>query len=237
MNELHTSPQGRLIKDMAADERPREKAMRQGLKSLTDSELLAILFGTGVRGKSVVELSSEILADHEHHLSRIARMSVRDFLRRYKGIGPAKAITLLASLEIGARAAADAAAIDDPAVTSSQVAHNLMAHHFSNLDHEEFWVLLLSQSARVLAEIPVGRGGVAATVVDVKIIMRSALEHLASSMILCHNHPSGTLYPSAQDDNLTRKIRDAAALMDMRVADHLIFTDAGYYSYHDEGKL
>lgn len=230
-------PRGRLIREMAADDRPREKAMRLGIKSLTDTELMAILFGTGIRGKSVVELSNEILADNEGHLSNIARLSVRDFLRRYKGIGPAKAISLLAALEIGARSAADAAMIQRPVVTGAEVAVSLMRRHLNGLPYEEFWVMLLSQSGKVIREVNISRGGVSATMVDVKVVFKHALENYTSAMILFHNHPSGTLEPSAQDDALTRRIADAAKLLDIRVNDHIIVTDGGYYSYHNEGRI
>ncbi|MDE5555795.1 MAG: DNA repair protein RadC [Muribaculaceae bacterium] len=227
----------RLIKEMSTDERPREKAMRHGIKSLTDTELMAIIFSTGLKGKSVIELSRDILTDNGNHLSKVARLSVSEMLKRYKGIGPAKAITLLAALELGSRSAADAAKIDDRPIVSSEMAYKLMKHHFERLDHEEFWVLLLSQSGKVIREIKIGQGGVTGTTVDVKLIMRAAIEHLASAMIVFHNHPSGTLRPSPQDDALTKKIAEAAKLIDTRLNDHIIVTDASYFSYNDQGRL
>ncbi len=227
----------RLIKEMSSDERPREKAIRHGIKTLTDTELMAIIFSTGLKGKSVIELSRDILSDNDNHLSKVAHLSVPEMLRRYKGIGPAKAITLLAALELGSRSAADAAKIDNPPVTSSEIAYKLMKHHFERLDHEEFWVLLLSQSGRAIREVKIGQGGVTATVVDVKLIMRAAIEHLASAMIVFHNHPSGSLNPSRQDDELTKKIAEAARYIDARLNDHIIISDAGYFSYNDQGRL
>ncbi len=227
----------RLIKEMDRDERPREKAIKYGIKSLSDNELMAIIFSTGLKGKSVIEMSRDILSDNKGHLSKVARLSVAEMLKRYKGIGPAKALTLLAALELGARSAADAATIDDPVVNSSGVAYSIMKHHFERLDHEEFWVLLLSQSGKPIREIKIGQGGVAATAVDVKLIMKAAIEHLASAMIVFHNHPSGNLKPSAQDNALTIKIREAAKLIDTRLNDHIIITDASYYSYNDDGRL
>lgn len=226
-----------LIRDMSAYDRPREKAARLGIKSLSDRELMAIIFSTGVKGKSVIQLSDEILADNDHHLSKITRLSLNDFLKRYKGIGPAKAITLLAALEIGSRAAADAATLECPVVSSSEVAVKLMRRHLNNLPYEEFWIMLLSQSGKVIREINVSRGGIAATAVDVKIIMKHAIDHYTSAMILFHNHPSGALAPSMQDDALTRKIVEAARFFDIRVNDHIIVTDGGYYSYHDHGHI
>ncbi len=227
----------RLIKEMDRDERPREKAIKYGIKSLSDNELMAIIFSTGLKGKSVIEMSRDILSDNKGHLSKVARLSVAEMLKRYKGIGPAKALTLLAGLELGSRSAADAATIDDPVVNSSGVAYSIMKHHFERLDHEEFWVLLLSQSGKPIREIKIGQGGVAATAVDVKLIMKAAIEHLASAMIVFHNHPSGNLKPSAQDNALTIKIREAAKLIDTRLNDHIIITDASYYSYNDDGRL
>jgi len=228
---------GMLIRDMQSEDRPREKAAKYGIKYLTDAELMALIFSTGLKGKSVIQLSNEILADNDNHLSKIARLSISDFLKRYKGIGPAKAITLLAALEIGSRAAADAASLSSPVVTSSETAVSLMRRHLNNLPYAEFWVMLLSQAGKVLREVNVSRGGVAATAVDVRIIMKHAIDNYASAMILFHNHPSGTMRPSAQDDALTKKIIDAARLFDIRVNDHIIVTDGGYYSYHDDAHI
>lgn len=233
----HTIVRERLIREMDNDERPREKAIKHGVKSLTDIELMAIIFSTGLKGKSVIELSRDILNDNASHLSKVARLSVKDMLNRYKGIGPAKALTLLAALELGSRSVSDAARIDNPTINSADKAYKIMKHHFERLDHEEFWVLLLSQSGKVLKEVKVGQGGLTSTVADVKIILKAAIEELASAMILFHNHPSGNLMPSSQDDALTRKIADAAKLIDLRVNDHIIVTDCAYYSYNDEGRL
>lgn len=233
LDDLH----GMMIRDMASDDRPREKAIKYGIKSLSNSELMAILFGTGIRGKSVITLSEEILADNDHHLSRVARLTVADFMNRYKGIGRAKAISVLAALELGTRAAADAIAIDYPQVTSADIAVARMRRYFNGLNHEEFWVMLLSQSLKPLREICVSRGGLAATAVDVKIILKQALENYASAMILFHNHPSGNLTPSVHDDNITRKICTGAAAVDIRVNDHIIISDGGYYSYNAMGRM
>lgn len=235
VNEMDTG--SRLIKDLAAEERPREKAMTQGVKSLTDAELLAILFGTGVRGKNVIELSREILEDNDNHLSRLSRISVRDFVNRYKGIGTAKAISVLSALELGNRAAADAATTADSRITDSKQVATIMRRHLGGLPHEEFWIMLLNQSNSIIKEICVGRGGISATVVDLKIILKAALENYTSSIILIHNHPSGNLQPSLQDDNITRKICTGAASVDIRVLDHIIISDSGHYSYKDNGRL
>jgi len=226
-----------LIRDMRDDEKPREKALLRGVKALSDAELMAIVFSTGIKGKSVLELSRDILADNKGHLYNVTRLSPKQFTSRYKGIGPAKAITLLAALELGVRAASDASVVGHPAVRSSQQAHDIMAHRFAYLNHEEFWVILLSQQLKVINEVRIGVGGLAATYVDVKVVIREALEANAAALILCHNHPSGNLTPSSQDDSLTRRIVDAAKLFDIRVNDHLIFTDGGYFSYNDSDRM
>lgn len=232
---MDIKPGGSLIRDMLEQERPREKAQKPGVKSLTDVELMAIIFATGIAGKSVIELSREILHDNGGHLSRVARLSVPEFLKRYKGIGPAKATTLLAALELGSRAAADARIIDEPTVASSTVAYDIVRHRFERLNHEEFWVMYLSQAGKLIAESKIGQGGLTATSVDVRIIVREALFNNATAMILSHNHPSGNLKPSQQDITLTKSITDAARLFNIVVHDHIIVSDGGYYSFRDEG--
>ena len=226
-----------MIRDLSADERPREKAMHAGIKTLTDIELMATIFATGVTGKSAVDLAREILADNGGHLSKVARLSVGDFCARYKGVGPVKAINLLAALELGSRSAADARRVENPQLTSSQAVYEVMQPRFRGLNHEEFWVVMLDRGMRVMKETRVSQGGTAATVVDVKMIVKAVAETLASAVILCHNHPSGTLTPSVQDDRLTTKIVNALGYLDVEVADHLIFTDSGFYSYNDNGRI
>jgi DNA repair protein RadC len=227
----------RMIRDMSIDQRPRERAIQHGVGSLSDTELMAIIFSTGIKGKSVIELSQDILNDNAGHLSRVARLSVRDFLNRYKGIGPAKAITILAALELGKRSALDGSKLEIPSVKNSHDAYNLMKHHFVDLNHEEFWVMMLSQAGKVIREAKISQGGVAATTVDVKLIMKEAISELASAIIVFHNHPSGQLRPSGPDDSLTDKIVKAGKLLDIRVNDHIIITSGGYYSYVDENRL
>lgn len=231
-------PQGNyLIKDMVTEERPREKALRLGVKALSTTELMAIIFATGVSGKSVLQLSNEILADSGGHLSRVAKLSVNDLLKRFKGIGKAKALSLLAALELGARSEADAVTMETRVIRSPEDSYNYMKRHLSNIAHEEFWVLLLASSGKIIKEVNVARGGLSSTVVDVKIIMRQAIDNSAASMILFHNHPSGNLTPSMQDENLTKRIFEAAKLLDLRVLDHLIISDNGYYSFNDHGRM
>lgn len=232
-----SNKQGRLIKDLTPEDRPREKAVAGGIKSLSDAELMALLFATGIKGKSVIDLCNDILRDNRGHISLVTRMSVKELCQRYKGIGPAKAVTLLAALELGARSVADAQKIESPSIVSAKSAYNMMRYHFERLKHEEFWVMYLNRAGNVIKEERISQGGTAATIVDVKIILRYAIEHLAESMLLFHNHPSGNLTPSIEDDRLTKKITDAAKLVDIRVLDHIIISDNGFYSFADKGRI
>lgn len=216
---------------------PREKSIKFGLKALSDSELMAIVFGTGMKGKSVFELCDEVLKDHEGHLSRVAAMTMQEFTNRYKGVGPAKALTLLAALELGSRAAADAATIRDPHLKDSRSVAEYARRHYININHEEFWVIYLRRNNTVIKDVRIGQGGLSMTVVDIRLILREALLLNASSLILTHNHPSGNLATSPHDDALTRRIKDAAELMDLHVLDHVIITDTSFYSYRDNGRL
>lgn len=232
--EIH---ENKLIRDLAEDDRPREKAMRYGIEALTDAELMAILFSTGIKGKSVVQLCNEILDSKGGHLSKVTKMNVKEMCDTYKGIGKVKAITLLAALQLGARAAKDALVTEDVKVMTSEIAYNLMRHHFERIQHEEFWILLIDRAGHVIRDVKISQGGTAATTVDLKLILKSAIESLASSMILYHNHPSGTLNPSVEDDRLTRRIAEGAKMVDVRVNDHIIITSHSYYSYNDNGRM
>lgn len=215
--------------------KPREKALRYGMKALTDDELMAIIFGTGTQGENVFDMCRNILRQHDGHVSKIARTQPADFVKQHRGIGPAKALTLLAGIELGLRAAADAIKLEDPPINTSDIAYRYMKPHLEGLDHEEFWVLLLRQNLTPIGEFRIGQGGLSATVVDLKILMRYALTYSASAMMIFHNHPSGGLTPSASDNTLTHKIVDAAKLFEIRVLDHLIIGRGKFYSYHDQG--
>lgn len=227
------------ITDLQGDLRPREKALNEGINSLTDAELMAILFGTGQPGINVVELSQMMLDDCGGRLSELARMSTGEMCRKFKGIGPAKAVTLQAALTLGARAkeAMIREARERTQFTSPKVVYDFMWDRLSMLDHEEFHLLVLNRAALLKAQVRISSGGTAATVVDVKMLMRHAIEKLADSVILVHNHPSGQLRPSVQDDTLTHKIVEACRLFDIAVRDHIIVTAGGYYSYHEQGRL
>ncbi|MCC8117586.1 MAG: DNA repair protein RadC [Bacteroidales bacterium] len=227
-----------LICEMDASQRPREKAMAQGFDSLSDAEVMAIIFATGIKGTSVLDLCKDILKKNMGHLSLVTRKPWHQLVKEHKGIGAVKAITLLAALELGRRASEDSKrmAQEEPLSTSLD-AYERMKAQFQWLQHEEFWVLYLNQGGKVVSKKRISMGSTNSTSVDVKLIMRYALDCLAASMVLCHNHPSGTLRPSTEDDHITKKIEDAARLFDVRVFDHIIFTDGSYYSYSDHSRL
>lgn len=226
----------RRICDLDTADKPREKAMQHGVNALSNAELIAIVLGSGMPGKSVIDLAQEILSDNGNRVGRLASLSVNDLVKRYKGIGPAKAITLLSAIHLSRRIALDAKQ-ETPVITGSDSLYELMCVDMESLPHEEFWIVLLSRANRVIRRKRVSVGGTAATVVDVKIIMKEAIDSLASGIVLAHNHPSGNLRPSADDDRLTMKIRDACAMLDIRLLDHIIIGGDSYYSYHDEGRL
>lgn len=224
-----------LISGMDKSDRPREKAMRDGIKSLSDAELMALIFGTGIKGKGVVALCNEILETYDRRLSRVTEMDAHDFMKRHKGIGPAKALTFMAALELGVRAAADAVADTDPPMSSSINAFRYMNRRMCNLDHEEFWILFLKNNLKPLLEFKAGQGSMNCTAVDVRLIIREAILAKSTAMILFHNHPSGALKPSEQDKTLTRRIVDAAKYFEIRVLDHIVIGHGSYYSFNDEG--
>lgn len=235
-NEPDVRHQGSwLVKDMSPDDKPREKALANGIETLSSTELLAIIFGSGMKGKSVVDLSREILSDVENRLDRLAQLSVQALSSRYDGIGPAKAVSLAAAIELGRRCQREIEnnANQSVTVTGSGSIYREMRHSIENIQHEEFWIVFLSRSNKIIGKERISKGGVAMTVVDIKIIMKSALDRLASGIVLVHNHPSGNLKPSGEDDNLTRRINEAGKILDIKVIDHLIITSSGYYSYHD----
>lgn len=224
-----------VIREWAVADRPREKLREQGRRALTDAELLAILIGSGSREESAVGLCRRILGDVSNDLNRLSGLEVND-LCAYKGVGEAKAISIIAALELGRRRK-DAISEIKPVLNSSQKVFDYFNHQLADLPHEEFWVLFLNTACRVLDKQLIGRGGNDFTPVDVRIILRYALLSKAHSMVLVHNHPSGTLKPSNADQILTKKIAEAAKLMDIVVNDHLIFTEFDYFSFRDEGLL
>jgi DNA repair protein RadC len=223
------------IKSWAEEDRPREKLSGQGRRALTDAELIAILIGSGSRNETAVELSKRILHHYENDLNKLGKASISE-LSKFKGIGEAKAISIIAALEIGRRRnETETKAIEY--ITCSRDGYNLMRRHLMDLNHEEFWIILMGRSQKVLAKELVSKGGLSATVADPKIIFHMALQHQASGVILVHNHPSGNLKPSQQDISLTKNISAAGRMLEINILDHLIVTDSGYFSFGDEDLL
>lgn len=224
------------IKDWAEDDRPREKLINKGVSTLSDAELLAILIGSGSRNETVVDLSQRILHSVNNNLNTLGKLTVKDLIKNFHGIGEAKAVTIIASLELGRRR--KLATMDiEPQIKSSADVYTIMHPVLADLPHEEVWVLLLNKSNRIIKKHQASKGGISGTVIDIRIIMKEAIESLASGMILCHNHPSGNHQPSIEDDMQTTQLKEAGKIMDIRLLDHVIVCDHSYYSYGDEGRL
>jgi DNA repair protein RadC len=223
------------ITDWAVEDRPREKLYHKGTSSLSDAELLAIIIGSGTKARSAVDLGRELLSMVNNNLNSLGKLSISD-LTRIHGIGNARAITIAAALELGRRRKL-AEMPDTPQIRSSKDVFELLAPVLSDLPHEEFWILFLNRSNRVINRMKLSQGGVSGTVTDVRMVMKRAIENLASGIIVCHNHPSGNLSPSESDTRITQKIKEAGNFMDIQLLDHLIITDRDYYSFADNGLL
>jgi DNA repair protein RadC len=223
------------INSWAEADRPREKLLNLGRTSLSDAELIAILIGSGTREKSAVEVAKIVLDSAKNNLNELGKLSIKD-LQKIKGIGEAKAISIAAALELGRRRK-ETEGEKKIKISSSADAYNEIRKYLEDLQFEEFWVLLLNRANCVLKAERISSGGVSGTVADPKIIFNKALEILASSVILCHNHPSGNLNPSEADIQLTKKLKEAGKFLEIPVLDHIIYTDNGYYSFADEGIL
>ena len=221
------------IKSWSLDDRPREKLVSKGKKSLSDAELIAILIGSGNREESAVALSKRILNTVKGNINALAKLSVEQ-LTNFKGIGEAKAISIITALELGKRRQLEVA-LEKPKITCSKDAYNLLQPVIGDLHHEEFWVLFLNNSNKVLENKLISKGGLTATIVDVRLLFKRALELGAIAIIVSHNHPSGKLEPSEQDKLLTKKIKEAGSTLDIKVLDHLIITEKAYFSFADEG--
>ena len=226
----------RAIKNMAEDDRPREKALKNGLNSLSTAELLAILVGSGTHGESVVDLYQRILNTFGNKLNNIAKLSIKDLTKQFKGIGTVKAITILAALELGRRYHSEKMPIR-PQVTSSRSVYDYVKMDLIHLPHEEFWLLTLDRAKHITAKIKISTGGTHMTAVDSKIILKAAIDHLAEGIIIVHNHPSGNNTPSNNDDTITRQLCKSCAVIGIEMIDHVIVSETGYYSYIDEGRL
>lgn len=223
------------IKSWAEDDRPREKMLLKGKQSLSDAELLAILLGSGTQKKSAVELAQEILSCSFNNLNVFSKCSYKDLVK-FKGIGEAKAITILAALELGRRRKE----IEVPKkmkIARSNDIYIYLSEKFYELKHEEFYIILLNRANEIIHKEQISKGGLSGTIADGKIIFKIALDYLASSIILCHNHPSGQIKPSKEDLLLTSKLIDFGKMIELPILDHIIFTDNGYFSFADEGLM
>lgn len=223
------------IRDWAKDDRPREKLMTMGAGSLSDAELIAILIRAGSTKESALDLAKRIMGQVGNDLHRLGGMSVID-LTQFKGMGEAKAIAIVAALELGRRRRT-AEVQERPSITASSSAYELVRAKISELPHEEFWLLLLDRGNRLVESMAVSKGGLHSTVADPKVIFKAALDRRASSIVLCHNHPSGQLRPSQEDITLTKKLVEGARLLDIAIHDHLIVGAGGYFSFADNGML
>ena len=223
------------ITDWSVEDRPREKLIKKGVSALSDAEILAVLIGVGSTKETAVDLMKRILKDVSNNLNELGRLTIHD-LKKYNGIGEAKAIAIAAAMELGKRRKL-AEIVNKKQIKSSQDIYERFQPKLMDLPHEEFWVIYLNRSNRIIDEQRISQGGVTGTVTDVKIILKQAIEKLATGMILCHNHPSGNIRPSKADSNITQKLKNASAYLDIQVLDHVIVGQNVYYSYADEGIL
>jgi DNA repair protein RadC len=223
------------IKNWAVDDRPREKLFTKGATALSDSELLAILINNGNKESSAIELAKEVLKLGDNNLNELGKLSIKE-IQKIKGIGPAKAITIAAALELGRRRHASAA-LEKPQIRSSEDVAQYLRALIKDYSYEVFAVLFLNKANKINCFEIISRGGISGTVADPRIILKKALEEDATSIVLCHNHPSGNLKPSAADEMITIKIKEAAKYFDIKVIDHIIVSEEGYFSFADEGIL
>lgn len=236
MNEPRNYENRKLtIKEWSVQDRPREKYAKNGAVALSDAELIAILLRTGNTAESAVDLAKKLLATSGYSLNALSDMSLRE-LSRIKGIGQAKAIALLTAFELGKRIRAEKVE-ESLQILNSRDVVNLMQDKIAHLDHEEFWAIYLSQANRILQTCQISKGGISSTGVDTRIVIQEAVLNKATQIILCHNHPSGSVRPSRADIQLTEKLHHAAELMDLILVDHIIIHKERYYSFVEEGRL
>jgi DNA repair protein RadC len=219
----------------AEEDKPREKLLQKGKSALSDAELLAILIGSGTVGQSAVSLAQDILHKSDNNLHDLGKKTLKE-LEKHKGIGEAKAITIVAAMELGRRRQISNAR-DRQVLQSSRDAYNFIAPLLIDLHHEEFWILLINQANEVFGREMLSQGGTSGTVVDVKLLFKAAIDAKASAIIAIHNHPSGSLKPSKEDIKITSKIKSAGDMLDIKLLDHLIVSERGYFSFADEGQL
>ena len=223
------------IKNWSEDDQPREKLLKKGKVALSDAELVAILIGSGNRDESAVDLCKRILASADNNLNQLGKLSINQ-LMKFKGIGQAKAISIVAALELGRRRRAEEA-LQQFKITSSKSVFELMQPMIGELPHEEFWIIYLNNSNKVIDKLQLSKGGITGTLVDTRLVLKQALQVGAVAIIMAHNHPSGTLKPSQADKDITQKLKVAAQSLDIRVLDHLIITEREYFSFADEALL
>jgi len=229
---MQEKPESFSIKNWSQDDQPREKLLNKGKSSLSDAELVAILIGSGNRDESAVALCKRILASTHNNLNELGKRSIKQ-LMEFKGIGEAKAISIIAALELGRRRRGEEA-LEKMKITSSASVFEMMQPIIGDLQHEEFWIIYLNNSNKVIQKNQLSKGGITGTLVDVRIVLKTALEFGATGLILAHNHPSGTLKPSEADKQITQKLKIAALSIDIKVLDHLIITEKAYFSFADE---
>lgn len=235
--KMTVSPSNHLtVKEWNSEDQPREKLMLHGAQSLSNSELLAILLRTGLKGENVLALSQRILSTVNNDLARLGSLSVEQILRDFKGIGPAKAVTVVAALELGRRRKEEAQKERTP-MTDSRSLYQLFEPHLGYLDHEEMWAVFLNQALLPIETRRLSSGGIASTTFDLKQMLRMALERSAVAIALAHNHPSGHLKPSKEDINLTMRTKDACKILEIKLIDHIIVGQGKYYSFYDESNL
>ncbi len=223
------------IKHWNEDDRPREKLMIKGKNVLSDAELIAVLIGSGNREESAVELSKRILVSINNSLNELGKLSVDDLIK-FKGIGEAKAISIITALELGRRRRLEDA-LEKPKITSSKSVFDVMQPILGELQHEEFWIIYLNNANKIQLKTQMSKGGITGTLVDTRLVYKRAIELSATGIILCHNHPSGILKPSTSDISLTKKIKKGGEVLDIKVLDHIIITEKDYFSFADEGIL
>ncbi len=224
-----------IIKNWALEDRPREKLLCHGIQSLSDTELLAILIGSGTRNASAVDLARQVLESAGNNLHQLGKSSVGE-LKQIKGVGQTKALLLMSAFELGRRRG-QTDMLARQKISSSKDVFYLFQPLLGDLPHEEFWILILNRSNQVVDKVRISQGGISGTVIDTRLILRNAIEKLASGLILCHNHPSGNTQPSEPDKKITEKIQNAANFMEINLLDHIIIADKSFFSFADEGIL
>jgi DNA repair protein RadC len=233
--KMESSDKHLKLKSLAEDDRPREKLASLGRHNLSDAELIAIILNSGNKNETSVQLAQRMLAENQHNLNELAKLNLAE-LKKFKGIGMAKAITIAAAFELGRRRK-ETESVQRVKITSSSVAYQHLQKRLSDLPHEEFWILILNRANQVIKEEYLSKGGISGTVVDVRLICKSAIENNASGLVIAHNHPSGQVVPSEQDKSITKKLKEALKTFEISLLDHLIIGDQKYFSFADDMML